>query len=97
MKTLLLAGAFALLVTPALAVPYCDVGPANGDGNVDFGFGNIGEEQSAQVAEQMLRGEGIAAHQTRFWNGCIQTFVNVDGHEEMQFYDPGTLRRIPVN
>jgi len=98
MKALLLAGAFALLVTPAFAVPYCDVSPNMNDGaSADYGFGPIGEEQSAELAEQQLRGDGIDAHQTRFWNGCIQTFVTVDGHDEMQFYDPNTLRRIPTN
>jgi hypothetical protein len=97
MKKLILAGAFALFVTPAFAVPMCDVGPKNADGMVDYGFGNVTEDESAQLAEQELHAAGINAHQTRFWNGCIQTFVTVDGREEMQFYDTTTLRRIPVN
>jgi hypothetical protein len=97
MKKLILAGAFALLVTPAFAVPYCDVSPTMDGKDADFGFGPIGEEQSAQLAEQQLRGEGIAAHDTRFWNGCIQTFVDVGGKDEMQFYNPDTLARMPVD
>jgi hypothetical protein len=97
MNKLIIAGAFALLATPAFAVPYCDVGPNSEGATADFGFGPIGEEESAKLAEQELHGEGIKAHDTRFWNGCIQTFVNVDGRDEMQFYDPNNLRRVPVN
>jgi hypothetical protein len=44
--------------------------------------------------ERQLISAGIAAHQTRFWNGCLQTFVRVDGKEVMKFYDPGTLKEV---
>ncbi len=97
MKAFILATALALLVTPALAVPYCDLGQSK-DGKVDYGFGTtIGEQDSAARYEQMLNGEGIAAHDTRFWNGCIQTFVKVDGRDQMRFYNPDSLSEMPAN
>ena len=87
-----------LLVLPAsaaYAVPMCD-GPnfAEKDAMGNFVYS---EDQESQIAEQKLHSMGIDANNTRFWNGCIQTFVNVDGRDEMQFYDPNNLRRVPVN
>ncbi len=96
MKALILASAVALMVTPALAVPYCSTLREKG-GLVDYGFGYETEQAAAARFEDMLRGEGVDAHQTRFWNGCIQTFVNVDGKEEMRFFDPSSLQEIPVS
>lgn len=96
MNKLALVGLFALLASPALAVPYCDVTKLPG-GNPDYGFGNVTEDEAAQRFEQELHGDGIDAHQTRFWNGCIQTFVTVDGKDVMKFYDPDTLRELPAN
>lgn len=98
MKTLLLMGALALFTLPAtaaLAVPLCDSGNMdvlNSNGVLTF---NAIDE--AQKAEQMLRSHGIDAHMTRFWNGCIQTFVKENGHDVMKFYNPDTYAEIPVN
>ncbi len=99
MKKLLVLGALALLSMPvsaALAVPMCD-GPRfdllDGSGNHLYS-----EEDYAQMAEQRLRAHGIDANQTRFWNGCIQTFVDDgSGHQTMKFYDYDSLREIPTN
>jgi hypothetical protein len=99
MKKLLVLGALALFsmpVTAALAVPMCD-GPhfdlRDSNGNPIYS-----EEDLALQAEQRLKAHGIDAHQTRFWNGCIQTFVNDgSGHDQMKFYDYDSLREIPVN
>jgi hypothetical protein len=45
-----------------------------------------------------LRQQGIDANMTRFWNGCIQTFVrDADGKERMRFFDPDSYREIPAN
>lgn len=91
---LILAG--GLLSTVALAVPMCD-GPrfdkldANGRPVYD-------EEFLARQAELHLRQMGIDANETRFWNGCIQTFVRDEtGHETMRFFDPDTYREVPIN
>ncbi len=98
MKKLVLMGALALFTLPAsaaLAVPFCDgpdFGKTDANGHVLYD-----EAAMAQQAEMQLHGEGIDAHLTRFWNGCIQTFVNEGGKDVMKFYDPDTLREIPVN
>ena len=57
------------------------------------------EETMARDAETILRMRGVApgAHQTRWWNGCLQTFVSVDGHEVMKFYDPNTYKEVSLN
>lgn len=47
------------------------------------------EEGMARRAELLLQAHGVhGAHSTRWWHGCLQTFVNIDGHEVMKFYDP---------
>jgi hypothetical protein len=99
MKKIILLGALALLASPitaALAVPFCDkpgFDMLNADGKPLFS-----ETELAAQAEQQLRAEGIDANMTRFWNGCIQTFVrDASGHETMRFYDPDTYREIPAN
>lgn len=98
MKTFVLIAAaalFALPATAALAVPRCDnSGYAQVNSNGEW---VVDEVKAGAQAEMDLRGAGIDAHMTRFWNGCIQTFVNVDGKDEMKFYDPTTLREVPVN
>ena len=97
-KTLLMivtAAMVALPATAALAVPMCD--PTVYGFKDRFGNSLLTEDQAAQQIEMRLRSYGIDAHQSRFWNGCLQTFVNEGGHEVMKFYDPDTLREIPVN
>lgn len=100
MRKLILIGAVALLAMPAtaaFAVPMCASPSVMGDGQKDYGFGIQTETEAATSFEQELNRQGIEAHQTRFWNNCIQTFVEVNGHTEMKFYDPLTLAEIPVN
>ena len=98
MKKLLVLGALALLSTPvttALAVPMCD-GPRFDELDAN-GKPLYSEMDLAQLAEQRLKSHGVDAHQTRFWNGCIQTFVrDAAGHDQMKFYDYDSLREIPV-
>ena len=99
MKKIILLGAIALFASPvtaALAVPMCD------DPRFDFvdakGKPVYSESQLAQEAEIHLNQMGIDASMTRFWQGCIQTFVRgEDGHTTMRFYDPDTYVEIPVN
>lgn len=91
--TLILA---AGLSTAALAVPMCDDPrfdklDANGRPLYD-------EEFLARQAELHLRQMGIDANETRFWNGCIQTFVgDGTGHQKMRFFDPDSYREVPIN
>jgi hypothetical protein len=94
MKTLLLTAILALLASPALAVPSCDKPIPGKDGMINYGFGPQLESDAAAQFEQMLNGEGIPAHQTRFWNGCLQTWVKIDGQDVMKFFDPDTLREV---
>lgn len=98
MKTIILFGAlalFALPATAAFAVPMCD-GPdferLHKDGTPIYS-----EIDMAAMAEQELRARGIDASDTRWWNGCLQTFVRENGRTVMKFYDPDSYREIPVN
>lgn len=98
MKTFVLLGAAALFTIPAgsaLAVPMCD-GP-NFDEVDSRGRPVYSEVDLAREAEMRLRSMGINASMTRFWNGCIQTFVRENGHSLMKFYDPDTFVEVPVN
>ena len=86
----------ALSATAAYAVPMCD-GPNFAE---EDAMGNYiySEDQESQIAEQKLHAMGIDATNTRFWNGCIQTFVtDASGHTKMRFYDPNTYEEVPVN
>ena len=97
MKKIMLLGLVALFVSPvvpALAVPMCSPPVDSYDKDGLPIFDEIG---AAITAERELRSMGIDAHDTRFRNGCIQTFVRIDGHDEMKFYNPDSYREIPVN
>ena len=86
----------ALSATAAYAVPMCD-GPRFDEVDAN-GHPLYNEEFLAQQAELHLRQMGIDANETRFWNGCIQTFVtDASGHTKMRFYDPNTYEEVPVN
>jgi len=96
MKKIILLSALALLATPvtaAFAVPFCD--SPRFDLKDSQGNNIWSEEELAAEAEQRLRSHGIDANQTRFWNGCIQTFVDDGtGHQVMKFYDYDTLAEV---
>ena len=98
MKKIMLLGLVALFVSPvvpALAVPMCSPPVDSYDKDGLPIFDEIG---AAITAERELRSMGIDAHDTRFWNGCIQTFVDDgSGHQVMKFYDYDSLREIPTN
>ena len=97
MKRLLATIALLASATPAFAVPYCDA--PRGGNVIVFGFeiGDLSETDRARFYEQRLRARGIDASDTRFWNGCVQTFVTENGHFTMRFFDPWTLEEIPVD
>lgn len=99
MKKLVLLSALLLLASPvtaALAVPMCD-GPRF-DKVDQNGRPLYDEEFLARQAELHLRQMGIEANETRFWNGCLQTFVDDGtGHQKMRFFDPDTYREVPIN
>lgn len=99
MKNLLVLSALLFLASPvtsALAVPMCD-GPRF-DQFDSKGLPINDEEFLARQAELHLQQMGIDANETRFWNGCIQTFVRDEsGHQTMRFFDPDSYREIPIN
>ncbi|MEP7240998.1 MAG: hypothetical protein ABI697_08950 [Devosia sp.] len=79
-------------------VPRCDLPMKDAKGRFDWGFGpNVGESKAADRYEQMLISSGVDAHLTRFFSGCLQTWVEVDGKDKMKFYDPETLEEIPLD
>ena len=96
MKKIILLSTLVLLatsVTAAFAVPFCD--SPRFDLKDSQGNAVWSEEQLASEAEQRLRSHGIDANQTRFWNGCLQTFVDDGtGHQVMKFYDYDTLAEV---
>jgi hypothetical protein len=96
-RQLAVAGAVALATLPgsALAVPMCD--PTFYGFKDRFGNTLETEQDAAARVEMQLRAHGIDARDSRFWNGCLQTFVREGGRTVMKFYDPDTLREIPVN
>lgn len=56
------------------------------------------EEGMARDGEIEIRMHGATgAHQTRFWNGCLQTWVRIDGKDVMKFYNPNTYEEVAVN
>jgi hypothetical protein len=101
MKKLVLLGVFALFTilpaTAAFAVPMCDGPRFDEDHRKNFGAPVLNEQEAAANAELRLRQQGVDARLSRFWNGCIQTFVNEGGHDVMKFYDYYSLQEIPVN
>jgi len=97
MKRFVLAAAFvAIGVAPAFAAPACYFAKG-GALNLQLGIeiGEFTQRDRAEIYEQRLRQRGINAMQTRFWNGCIQTFVVENGKRSMRFYDPWSLEEIP--
>ncbi len=94
MKALVPALFLALGATPALAAPMCYT-PKGGAVITNVEIGKMSESQRATFYEQQLQMRGIDARQTRFWNGCVQTFVTENGKFTMRFYDPWTLAEVP--
>jgi hypothetical protein len=96
-RQLVVVGGLALAALPgtAQAVPLCD--PTFYGFKDRFGNTLETEQDAAARIEMQLRAHGIDARDSRFWNGCLQTFVRENGHTVMKFYDPDTLREIPVD
>lgn len=97
-RTFFPALALTLLLTGASqAAPFC-VGASDG---LQYSF-NVGssdtdsEEDRNKFDLMHLRQQGVDATSVERWNGCIRAFVRkADGTgEEMQFFQPGSLRRI---
>jgi len=43
----------------------------------------------------LLQGRGVDVTRAEMWGGCIRAWVpTADGREEMQFYEPLTMRRV---
>ena len=93
----LLALAFTAFALPAMAAPMCYAPRGGHVIQFSIEIGKLGEADRAAFYEQQLRARGYDARDTRFWQGCIQTFVTVNGHFTMRFFDPYTLEEIPVD
>ncbi|ODT83135.1 MAG: hypothetical protein ABS76_04200 [Pelagibacterium sp. SCN 64-44] len=53
------------------------------------------EAEKNDYNQDLLRGRGIDAVRTEMWGGCIRAWVRLpSGQEEMQFFEPLTLRRV---
>lgn len=53
------------------------------------------ESEKNEHNQDLLRGRGIDAVRTEMWGGCIRAWVRQpDGSEQMQFFEPLTLRRV---
>jgi hypothetical protein len=85
------AALFALSASAALAVPMCDPDSVSGKKSL------FSQDEVIRSIEADLRAQGIKVHNSRLWNNCLQTFVTVNGHDVMKFYDPNTRREIPLN
>jgi hypothetical protein len=79
--------AFIAGVTPTLA--------AACSGSFALSLEWYSEEQLNAYNLQLLRSVGVNATRAEIWGGCIRVWVQLeDGREEMQFYEPLTLRRV---
>ena len=98
MKTIALATLLlAMNAASAFAVPFCYAPKGNGPFiTFHVEIGKLSEADRAKFYEMELNARGIDADNTRFWNGCVQTFVTENGHFTMRFYDPWTLEEIPA-
>ena len=46
----------------------------------------------------LLKQQGVEASDLRQWGGCIQAFVTgSDGHTHLAYFDPLTLKEIPLD
>ena len=90
--------ALALVVSgtsPAWAL-MCTDSPA--PSTLRFGF-HIGEPYSERERNEVdlmrLRREGVDATAVERWSGCIRAYVRLPGGgQEMQFFEPHSLRRV---
>ena len=97
MKHLVLAAVLVLIASPAFAVPMCHFPRGGSSLTFEIEIGDLGETERAAFYEIRLRAKGINASNTRFWNGCIQTFVRENGRDTLRYYDPWSLEEVPVD
>lgn len=88
----------ALSALPALAGPLC-LGRGAGV-HISGGFsigGEFSETKRNDFVLMELRRRGVDATDVRTWGECLQVFVRKPGGgEEMHYYDPTTLERVPT-
>lgn len=95
---LLFATALLLASATSPAHALMCYGQSDGDGVViNFGL-RVGEDftesERNDFALMQLRQAGVDATRVERWNGCLRAYVRTPGGEEMQFFEPGTLRRV---
>jgi hypothetical protein len=98
MKGKLLAAVLAASlvgVLPAHAL-MCDDTDTGFSLGYEFRFGPDFSEQDRNELDRLrLRREGVDATRVERWAGCLRAFVRTpDGGQEMQFFDPRSLRRL---
>lgn len=99
-RMLALAGLFALLATPAAADPNCLT--TGGPGlHVELGF-HVGEKYTESEQEELdkirLRQAGIIADTVeRTWLGCWKITRRTGSGWITEYYDPRTLKPMPLN
>jgi len=86
----------AISTTPAFALFCSNSGPSAAF-EITTGNGFFKHDAYAQneFDLQRLRRIGVEATSVERWNGCLRAFVRTaSGGSTMEFYDPGTLRRV---
>lgn len=78
----------AALAAPAMAVPACS-------GSFFLSKEYYTETDINEYNLAMLQSRGVPATRAEIWGGCIRAFVRTpNGSEEMQFFEPLTMRRV---
>lgn len=94
----ILAALLIVPATPAFALNcYGAGGAARGlTLGLEFRFGELTEQDEANLDLMRLRRAGVDATSVEYWNGCIRAWVpNSEGvGQHMEYYDPRTLRRV---
>lgn len=96
MRTLIIALGLSLAASMPAAAAMCQDGRPGMV--VTFGI-HVGEpfteSEKANFDLMRLRQAGVDATSVEYWSGCIRAYVRKPGGgEEMQFFDPVTLRRV---
>jgi len=79
--------ALALMSAPALAAA------CSGSFALDKKY--YSERNMNEYNMSLLQGRGVDVTRAEMWGGCIRAWVRLpNGQEEMQFFEPLTLRRV---
>ena len=90
--------ALGLVICSSLPA-YAVICSSSGEGlSMSFSLGlgaNISEDDQNQFDLMNLRRLGVDATRVERWGGCLRAYVRkADGGEEMQYFEPGSYRRV---